>query len=356
MLLPEQKYQYGLKYRFNGPRVQEYLTEMYERVLAPREKERAAAIFTVGEMPGIASPEQAITHVQSGKPLQMIFHFEHMYIDHQPGKTCFNYREWKLPELKAILGRFMEYGQDHDGWDSLYLENHDQPRIVSRWGHDGKYRVEAAKMLAMFHVTGRGTVFIYQGQEIGMANARKWAYDELRDLEEINHFDAVRDTRSPGTDMDDVLSDIRRIGRDNSRMPLSWDDSVNAGFSNGSPWIKICEDYREWNVASQLHYTDSVLTFWRTLLDLRKRELTLVYGRFTMLDEPSETVYAYTRSSDAEQFTVVCSFAPCEVQWQGAIGAGDLILSNYTETGRKVDGERSMVLKPFECRLYRKGL
>lgn len=346
---PKEKYQYGLKYRFNGPRVQEYLEEMHDRVLAPREKEREAPIFTVGEMPGIATPEQALTHVRGGKPLQMIFHFEHMYIDHQPGKTCFHHRSWKLPELKAILGRFMEYGQQHDGWDSLYLDNHDQPRILSRWADDGKYRVEAAKMLAMFHITGRGTLFIYQGQEIGMANARHWKYDELRDLEEINHYDAIKATREPEADMEDVLKEIQRIGRDNARMPVSWDDTPNAGFSTGEPWIKVNEDYQDWNVAAQEGEDGSVLGFWRKLLELRKKELALVYGHFKMLDEASEMVYAYTRSSAEECFTVICSFTAKEIEWECPVEVGNLVMSNYAP---QTDSTRKMALRPFECRLY----
>lgn len=141
--------------------------------------------FTVGESPGIAEPSQAIPYLKCGIPLQVIFHFEHMYIDHAPGKSCFHARTWKLTELKNILGKFMIYIQDHDGWDSLYLENYDQPRILGRWANYTIYRVQAAKILAVFHATGRGTLFIYHGQEIGMANA-SWTVEELKDVEEIN--------------------------------------------------------------------------------------------------------------------------------------------------------------------------
>lgn len=349
-------FQYGLKYRFNGPKVTEYLQEMYDKVLAPRENERQAPLFTVGEMPGIASPEQALQHVQNGRPLQMIFHFEHMYLDHQPGKSLFHQRHWKLPELKAILGRFMEYGQDHNTWDSLYLDNHDQPRILSRWADDGEYRVQAAKMLALFHVTGRGTVFIYQGQEIGMANPPEWKYDELRDLEEINHYDEVRAQRGQGADMSDVLKDIQRIGRDNARTPVSWDDSKNAGFSSGTPWIKVNEDYREWNVASQVKESNSVLHFWQKILELRKKELALCYGRFELLDEPSEEIYAYTRTASGKQFTVVCSFVGRDVTWESPVPVGELLLSNYMDNAQtRVMKRKTMALRPFECRLYVRG-
>ncbi|KAF2478620.1 alpha amylase [Neohortaea acidophila] len=344
-----QKFQYGLKSRFNGPQVIPYLTEMYDKVISKRQP----AIFTVGETPGVATPQEAIEYLQAGRPLQMLFHFEHMYIDHQPGKTCFYKREWALTELKAILGGFMTYMQDHDGWDSLYLENHDQPRIVSRWADDGDdtLRERAAKMLALFHVTGRGTVFIYQGQEIGMANAKQWTFDELRDVEQINHYNTIKATRPEGADMSDVLADIQRIGRDNSRLPISWDASRNAGFTSGTPWIKVNEDYQTWNVASQEGKKGSVLSFWQQLLKLRKSEPTLVYGRFELVDEASEDVYAYTRSDADGVFLVVCSFKSKEVSWNCPIEAkGKLIMSNYDVQ----EGDGKMSLKPYECRLYRR--
>lgn len=348
---PSSKFQYGLKYRFNGPNVKAYLDEMYDRVLLGREP----ALFTVGEMPGIATPEEAIDHTRSGRPLQMLFHFEHMYIDHQPGRTCFYPRKWRLPELKGILGRFMSYAHKEDGWDSLYLENHDQPRIVSRWADDSKYRAESAKMLAIFHITGRGTVFIYQGQEIGMANSRHWTFEELRDLEEINHYNTIKETREAGADMSDVLGEIQRIGRDNSRMPVSWDGTANAGFTSGVPWIKVNEDYAEWNVAGQTGNSDSVLEFWRRLLALRHNETGLVYGDFEILDDPSPTVYAYTRTTTTTTFTVVCSFSSKDVEWSCPVEPGRLLIGNY-ESEKPESGQSLMTLRPYEGRLYKRDL
>lgn len=345
---PTQRFQYGLLHRFNGPKVHDYLAEMYDRVLR-----HYPDAFTVGETPGVAEPSQALPYLKGGNPLQMIFHFEHMYIDHEPGKTCFHARTWKLTELKNILGKFMLYMQDHDGWDSLYLENHDQPRILGRWANDTTYRVQAAKMLALFQATGRGTLFIYQGQEIGMANARSWTVDELRDVEEINYYNEEKARRGEGADMGDALAQIQRIGRDNARMPVSWDDSENAGFTKGTPWIKVNEDYKTWNVAEQARVEGSVLSFWQELLKLRREEKDLVYGRLEMVDWENEDVYAYTRGEE-NGVLVVCSFCEREVQWRCPVEMGELSLTNYNGIGDRGEETGMMTLKPYECRLYRR--
>jgi glycosidase len=278
----------------------------------------------------------------------MLFHFEHMYIDHQPGKTCFNPAPWSLTELKDILGGFMSYNQSHGGWDSLYLENHDQPRIVSRWANDTLHRDVSAKMLALFHATGRGTLFIYQGQEIAMVNSFSWTFEELRDLEEIQYYESVK---AQGGDLEDALRQIQRIGRDNSRTPMQWSAERGAGFTSGTPWIKVNSDYKTWNVEAQLAGEDkSVLGFWKTLLKIRKQHPALVTGRFDMLDYENQNAYAYTRVDDAGQYLVVCSFSEEEVEWESPVEKGTLLIGNYAAD----DDETGSLLKlrPFEGRLY----
>jgi glycosidase len=336
---PGSKYQYGLAHRFNGPNVAEYLREMHDRVLR-----HYPGAFTVGEAPGVKTAEEALPLVHNGVPLQMLFHFEHMYMDHQPGMPCFNHRPWKLTDLKDILGGFMAYNQAHNGWDSLYLENHDQPRIIGRWASDGLHRDASAKMLAIFHATGRGTLFIYQGQEMGMANPASWELDELRDLEEIQYYHSTEDA-------DDALKQIQRIGRDNSRTPVQWNAQPNAGFTTGTPWIKVNDDYKEWNVEAQLATpATSVLGFWRRLLAIRKQHRALVGGRFDMLDYENQDVYAYTRTDEARQYLVVCSFADREVEWVSPVEKGTLLIGNYLAAD--ADGDKVLKLKPYEGRLY----
>ncbi|KAK5127322.1 hypothetical protein LTR85_006661 [Meristemomyces frigidus] len=336
-------YQYGLIHRFNGPNVAEYLHEMHDRVLRYYPN-----TFTVGEAPGVKNAEQALPLIKNGTPLQMLFHFEHMYIDHQPGEPCFNYRPWKLTELKDILGKFMEDNQSCGGWDSLYLENHDQPRILGRWANDNIHRDASARMLAIFHATGRGTLFLYQGQEIGMANPSSWTFDELRDLEEIQYYETVK---AKGGDLEDALKQIQRIGRDNSRTPMQWNADANSGFTSGTPWIKVNDDYKEWNVESQLASPDtSVLGFWTHLLKLRKQHKGLVHGHFEMVDYANQSVYAYTRTDDAGQYLVVCSFSGEEISWPCPIDKGSLLLGNYAH--RESETDETLKLKPFEGRLY----
>ncbi|KAL6826603.1 glycoside hydrolase family 13 protein [Trichoderma camerunense] len=341
---PQSPYQYGLIHRFNGPKVADYLLEMHEKVL--RYYPNA---FTVGEAPGVKSAEQALPLVKNGIPLQMLFHFEHMYIDHQPGKTCFNYNPWKLTELKDVLGKFMEFNQANGGWDSLYLENHDQPRIVSRWANDGLYRDVSAKMLALFHATGRGTLFLYQGQEIGMANPASWDFDELRDLEEIQYYEAVK---AKNGDIRDALKQIQRIGRDNSRTPMQWNADSNAGFTSGTPWIKVNQDYKEWNVNTQLTSSGmSVLKFWKLVLKTRKEHTGLIRGKFEMVDYENQNVYAYTRTDAAGQYLIVCSFSEKQVEWKCPVIRGSLLLGNYAEQDNEMGDLLS--LQPYEGRVYR---
>ena len=270
-------------------------------------------------------------------------------MDIEDGKKCFYPRDWKLTELKNILGTFMDYMQKHDGWDSLYLENHDQPRILGRWADDTTYRLESAKMLAIFHATGRGTLFVYQGQELGMANPQHWKYDELRDLEEINFYDGEKAKRPEGADMEDILRKIQFIGRDNARTPMQWDDSESAGFTTGKPWIKTNPDYKVWNAKSQQGDKSSVLTFWTQMLKLRKEHPCLVHGWFKMLDQENESVYAYTRADDEGQYLVVCSFSKSDVAWTCPVKAGTLLIGNYT-TGEEAGD--TMNLRPYEARIY----
>jgi glycosidase len=242
----------------------------------------------------------------------------------------------------------MEYNQDHNGWDSLYLENHDQPRIISRWGNDTTYREASAKMLALFHATGRGTLFLYQGQEIGMINPPAWTNDELRDLEEIEYYNAVKESKG---DLNDALQQIQRIGRDNARTPMQWSAEVNAGFTTGTPWIKVNTDYTEWNVTTQLDKEDkSVLGFWKKLLSIRKAHPGLIRGKFQMIDYENQSVYAYTRTDDAAQYLVVCSFSDKKIDWACSVQIGSLLLSNYSVD--EIQELGGLKLRPYEGRLY----
>lgn len=284
----------------------------------------------------------------------MIFNFEHMFIDIKPGKKVFESNpNWKLTDLKNVLGTWMTHMQEHDGWDSLYIENHDQPRIVQRWASGApEHRVNAAKMLAIFHATGRGTLFIYQGQEMGATNPKSWTYEELRDLEEINWYNFHKELRPNGADMSDVLASIQTHGRDNARTVIAWDDSPNGGFTTGKPWIKVNEDYKEYNIKVQEGKEGSVLEFWKSLLKIRKANPALVYGYLKLLDEPNEQIYAYTRTDAKRKYLVVCNFSGEEVKWKSPVKAGELLIGSHD--GKVDEGVDELTLKPYEGRLYLK--
>lgn len=244
--------------------------------------------------------------------------------------------------------------QENDGWDSLYIENHDQPRILERWASSApEHRTHSAKMLAIFHATGRGTLFVYQGQEIGMANPTKWTFDQLRDLESINYYNEIKQRRGEGADMKDVMAGIQSNGRDNARTLFQWDDSLHGGFTTRKEggWIKVCEDYKEWNVMKQDGIEGSVLEFWKKVIRVRKEHKTgLVYGWFEMVDEPNEEVYAYTRTDDKGVYLTACNFTEKEVTFKYPKDKGVLLLGSHE--GQVEEGQGELRLKAYEGRLY----
>jgi len=206
-------------------------------------------------------------------------------------------------------------------------------------------------MLAIFHATGRGTLFLYQGQEIGTANSKTWTFEEMRDLEEINFYNEEKERRPEGADMSDVLAGIQRNGRDNARMPMAWSGGKNAGFTEGEPWIKVNEDYKEWNVEKQEGVSGSVFEFWRKLLSIRKEHVGLVYGWFKMIDEANEEIYAYTRTDNSAEYLTVCNFSEKDVEWKCPVEKGELLLGSHHETTPQENGD-TMHLKAYEGRLY----
>lgn len=245
----------------NGPRVHEFLHEMNDKVLSNYN------IMTVGETPG-ATVEDAILYTdEERKELQMVFQFEHMDVDSGPdGK--WDVAPWTLSKLRDILHKW-QVGLADKGWNSLYLNNHDQPRMVSRFGDDGKYRVISAKMLATLLHTLKGTPYIYQGEEIGMTNVKFTAIEHYKDIEILNMY--REKVTEGGADPNSVLNAIHIKGRDNARTPMQWDDSANAGFTEGEPWLKVNPNYKEINVEQALADSDSIFYYYQRLLALRKK-------------------------------------------------------------------------------------
>jgi oligo-1,6-glucosidase len=290
----------GTPHFFCGPRIHEFLQEMHREVFAGRDD----SLLTVGEMPGVTVEEAVLFTDPRRAEVDMVFQFEHVGLDH--GTSKWDLRPLRMRDLKASFGRW-QAGLAEVGWNSLYWDNHDQPRAVSRFGDDSpEFRRDSATCLATLLHLHRGTPYVYQGQELGMANYPFKALDDFSDLESLNHYvHAV----SVGEDAAHVLAALRTMSRDNARTPVQWDDSPSAGFTTGTPWLAVNPDHVEWNAARQRNDPQSVLAHYRRLIALRHDEPLVALGDFAMLLPEHPEVYAFTRSLDDEVLLVVCNLS-----------------------------------------------
>lgn len=337
-------YASGAEYFINGPRVHEYLQEMNQEVLSKYD------IMTVGETPGV-NPEQALQYVgQDRNELDMVFQFELMDIDSGPNGK-WDIADWKLTEFKAIMSKWQNKLQDQ-GWNSLFLSNHDQPRPVSRFGDDEEYRVESAKMLATMNHTLQGTPYIYQGEEIGMTNVAFDSIDEYKDIEILNMYQ--EQVVEGDADQEEVMEAIYAKGRDNARTPLQWNDSQNAGFTTGEPWIKVNPNYKEINVADALANQNSIFYYYQQLIELRKENPIFVYGSYQLLLEDDEEIYAYTRELDDEKLLIILNFSDQEPMFRLPDKINyterELLINNYEVKNQAI---KEVSLRPYEARVYK---
>lgn len=338
------KYVSGGQFYLNGPRIHEFLKEMNREVLSKYD------CMTVGEMPGVTVNEAVLYTAPERKELNMVFTFEHMDVDSGPdGK--WDLRPLQLSKLKKVLSRWQTelHGK---GWNSLYWNNHDQPRIVSRFGNDGKYRIESAKMLATVLHMMQGTPYIYQGEEIGMTNVQFSSIDDYRDIETLNIYQEK--VIEEGQDEGKVMKAIHAKSRDNARTPMQWDDSPNAGFTTGKPWIKVNPNYKEVNVKNALADQNSVFYYYQKLIRLRKTYPIIVYGDYTLLDPDNEEIFAYIRSYQGEKLLVVTNWTDKEARFEmpveGQFTPKKLLIANYTDT--KAFPKDELVLRPWEAVVY----
>ena len=318
----------------NGPRLHEFFRELSREALS-RE-----GLVSVGEAWG-ADPERArLYSAPDGSELSMVFQFEHICLDQQSGGEKWDLAPLSLPRLKECFRRWQQelYGT---GWNSLFFNNHDLPRIVSRWGDDGVYRVQSAKMLATMLHGMQGTPFIYQGEELGMTNIRL-ELEQYQDLESLNLF---RDRTARGYDPEDVMHSIWARGRDNARTPMQWTAGENAGFTTGTPWLPVNENHRFLNAEAELADPDSVFHYYRRLIALRKQYDVFRDGRFTLLCPEDPQVFAYTRDTDAAHMLVVCNFSGAEAAFSlpEAFRHAETLIANYP-------GEPD-TLRPWEARI-----
>ncbi|SDG81840.1 glycoside hydrolase family 13 protein [Klenkia brasiliensis] len=326
-----------------GPRLHEFLAEMHREVFAGRD----ADLITVGEMPGVTVDQAREVTDPARAELDMVFQFEHVGLDH--GDSKWDARPLRLTDLKESFGRW-QAGLADVGWNSLYWDNHDQPRAVSRFGDDSpRYRRDSATCLATLLHGHRGTPYVYQGEEIGMANSTWGGVRDFRDIETLNH---VAEAVAGGQDLDEVLDAVRPASRDNARTPVQWDASAHAGFTTGEPWIAVNPDHVEWNVAAQRDDPHSVLAHHRALIALRHANRTVQLGAFAMLLPDHQDVYAYTRTSDDETLLVVCNVSATPHELAGllpeAVGA-EVVLSNRDH----LPDHDPAVLGPWDARILR---
>lgn len=334
----------AFNYCANGPRVHEYLQEMRREVLDGRDT------ITVGECSGVTL-EEALKYAScDGKELSMVFQFEHVDLDFDEKGNKWTDRKCRLTELKEVLSRWQTglYGK---AWNSLFWCNHDQPRVVSRFGNDSpEYREVSAKMLAVCLHMMQGTPYIYQGEELGMTNVPFKGIADFRDLDSINAYWEL--TGKGIFKEEEMLRFLRYKSRDNARTPMQWDASPNAGFTEGEPWIMVNPNYGEINAADQIGREDSVFSFYKELVKLRKEKPVIVNGECRLLDPESEDVFVYERSFHEEHLLVVCSFAEKELLWrlpeEMAGQAAKRVIGNYE--GQQWGPE--LMLRPYEASVW----
>jgi oligo-1,6-glucosidase len=328
----------------NGPRLLEHLREMRREVLSRYD------CITVGEAPGATTKEGVeLTHQEAGV-LNMLFQFEHVQLDEQPGQGKWALKPLDLRELKTSMSRWQQ--ELHGcGWNSLYMSNHDQPRPVSRFGDDGRWRVASAKMLGTWLHMMQGTPYVYQGEELGMTNVHFDSIDDYRDIETLNMYrEAVH---VHGQDPAAVMAAVHAKSRDNARTPMQWDDGPGAGFSAGTPWIRVHPNHATINAKQALADPDSVFHHYRRLIALRREHAVIVHGRYELLLPEHPQIYAYTRRLDDQLLLVVCNFGAGtpRFEWPAAPAAGSvtLLISN-----RPVDppaAASGFALRPYEARV-----
>ncbi len=326
----------------NGPKLHEYLQEMNREALAGND------LLTVGETWG-ATPEIAKLYSNPARnELSMVFQFEHIGLDQIEGKEKWDVKPLELLELKKVLSKW-QTSLGEEGWNSLFWNNHDLPRIVSRWGNDKEYRVESAKMLGTLLHGMKGTPYIYQGEELGMTNIRLENIEDYNDIESINMY---KDRIKKGYSHEEIMNSIYKKGRDNGRTPMQWDDSENAGFTTGKPWLSINENYKEINAKKSLEDKNSVFYHYKKLIEIRKSNETIIYGDYKLLCEDDKNIFAYIRELNGDKILVVCNFYEKEVEFKydKEFKNAEILLSNYTDSSLAID---KLKLRPYEAIMYR---
>jgi len=330
------------KYMGNGPFLHQYLHEMNVEVLSKYD------CMSVAEGAG-TTVDQALDFVDADRnELNMLYHFDGVSYGYLPGKfKTTDPKGYELAGFKEIYSKWDSVFAVK-GWGTIYLGNHDQPRMVTRWGNDTpQFRELSSKMLTTFLLTMRATPYYYFGDELGMSNIKFDKIDDYKDIESISMYQM---TRNNGGDLNEFLEAQKISARDNGRTPFQWDTSINAGFTTGNPWLKVNPDYMKVNVASEENNPNSVLNYFKKLVKYRKSELTLVYGKYTLLDKDNPDVYAYTRDFEGKKLLVLLNFKAQNATASISnidLSKAKLIVNNYND-----ESPATLTLRPYEAKIY----
>ncbi|MFT9373560.1 glycoside hydrolase family 13 protein [Liquorilactobacillus hordei] len=326
----------------DGPKLNEYLREMNDKVLSHYD------VMSVGEMPS-STPEDAIEYTGlEAKELNMVFQFDHVTLtmNDDPRIGKWNDQPVKLVDLKKSLSKWQK-ALDGKGWNSLYWNNHDRARVVSRFGNDSpKYRVKSAEMLATILHMLQGTPYVYQGEELGMTNAH---FENLEDYQDIESLEAYHQLveREQLVDHDTMMRYLATESRDNARTPMQWDDSVNAGFTNGTPWMRLNKNYPEINAKNELEDQNSIFYYYQKLIELRHNSDLIIYGNYVELDPEDEEVFAYKRNYEGKTLLVIGNFTDKKIKRNYNIPEDKrMVIGNYTDSYSENE------LRPYEVRVY----
>ncbi|MED3066271.1 alpha,alpha-phosphotrehalase [Bacillus thuringiensis] len=336
----------GRKYYTDGPRVHEYLQEMNRKVFAGKD------VITVGEMSSTTIDNCIKYSNPERNELSMTFSFHHLKVDY-PNGDKWTKAEFDFIKLKEIMSNWQIEMQKGGGWNALFWCNHDQPRIVSRFGDDRKYRNESAKMLATAMHMLQGTPYIYQGEEIGMTNPKFESIEQYRDVESLNIYDIKREE---GLSKEEIIGILKQKSRDNSRTPMQWNEEMNSGFTTSTPWISVTENFTEINVEKALEDKESVFYHYKKLIELRKTYDVITEGEYAILDKNDPKIWAYTRTTESEVLLVINNFygeeitysVPAHVQLDGM--KQEVLLSNYKDASKDI---AKLNLRPYESIVYR---
>jgi len=348
-VLPEMYKGNFVDYYAHGPKVHDYLKEMNQKVMSHYD------VMTVGEGIGLKIGDAQDYVADDRKELNMFFQFESIGLGKggRDGKYAAP-GGYKLTDFKRIFSKWDSVFEKR-GWGTVYLGNHDQSRMVSRFGNDKpEFKNPSSKLLFTFLLSMRATPYVYFGDEIGMSNIRFTDIKDYRDLETLNYYEKLK---KEGGDLKEFLKGQAEVSRDNGRTPMQWDNSLNAGFSHAQPWLKVNPNYSQVNVAQAEKDSSSILNYFKKMVQLRKDHLNLVYGKYSLLDTANNSIYAYTRTSSKEKNLIVMNFTDKPMVWNipGNIVPGDLLIGNYPTTQnsiKNINGSNILVLKPYEAKIY----